>query len=72
VRDDDAPTLPMRLLRSVWSGLPLAQQRQLTEETARLQAHRWLKRQPGSRVSLYRRRGETSVLLLVLTTDAPL
>lgn len=49
------------------NGTPLEQQRHLTEETARLQAQRWLKSQPGSRVYLYRRRGETSVLVQVLT-----
>ncbi len=53
-------------------GTPLAQQRQLTEETARLQAQGWLKSQPGSRVYLYRLRGERSVLVQVLTADASL
>ena len=48
-------------------GTPLEQQRHLPEETAHLQAQRWLKSQPGSRVYVYRRRGETSVLVQVLT-----
>lgn len=52
-------------------GTPLAQQGQLTEEAARLQAQRWLKDKPRSRVYLYRRRGETSVLVQVLTADIP-
>lgn len=53
-------------------GTALAQQQQLTEEVAYLQAHRWLQDKPGSRVYLYRRRGETSVLVKVLTADTPL
>jgi hypothetical protein len=50
-------------------GTSLAHHRQLTEEAAYLQAHRWLQDHPGSRVYRYRRRGETSVLVQVLTAD---
>lgn len=52
-------------------GTPLAQHRQLHEEVAHLQAQRWLKAKPGSRVYRYRRRGETSVLVQVLMVDPP-
>ena len=46
-------------------GTPLEQQQHLNREDAELQAQRWLTTKPGSRVYLYRRRGETSVLIQV-------
>lgn len=45
---------------------PLEQQRHLDRETAEHQAQRWLREKPGSRIYLYRRRGEISVLVQVL------
>ena len=47
------------------SGTPLEQLYELDREAAEHQAHHWLKTTPGSRVYLYRRRGEVSVLIQV-------
>jgi hypothetical protein len=52
-------------------GTPLVQQRQRTEEAAQLQTQHWLADKPDARVSLYRWRGGTSVLVRVLTADSP-
>jgi hypothetical protein len=52
-------------------GTPLKQKQQFTEDSAHRQAQRWLKAKPGSRVYLYRRHGETSVLIQVLTAEPP-
>lgn len=47
-------------------GTPLEQQRHLTREAAEDHVQRWLKKKPKSRVYLYRRHGETSLLVQVL------
>jgi hypothetical protein len=46
-------------------GTPLKHQDGLDREAAEQQARHWAQDKPGSRVYLYRRRGNTSVLIKV-------
>jgi hypothetical protein len=50
-------------------GRLLESQYGLDRESADRQARSWLQDTPGSRVFLYRRRGERSVLVRILTGD---
>jgi hypothetical protein len=52
------------------NGTPLEQRQGLERETAEHQAQHWLKAKPRSRVYLYRRHGETSVLMQIFATIA--
>ena len=50
-------------------GASMEQQYGLNRESAEDQVQRWLDELPGSRVYLYRRRGETSVLIQILAAN---